>query len=330
MSSDIVNTHKLNQQASEYVVRLYSGELTAKEEQQILDWCSERDEHQAAFDAALSVWEDASALTPKAGWREQLEKRFYTWRYIAASVVIAIFASMLLIHNEYPAEKTLFQAAQYYKTGIGEVSNVGLPDGSTVTLNTDTNIKVEFTPVQRELWLNKGEAFFDIAKDTSRPFIIHTDTKMVTVVGTKFNIKLSHSGFNIAVTEGIVAVQDSTKVASRGDSQHDNKPLLLEAGAVASFSKDSALIAKQNTSAVEKAKSWTTGYLRFDDERLEKVIESFNRYRSRKIVIDPALVDMRISGVFKLSDGDSILSALEATLPVEVVKTEKNIKLVKK
>ena len=330
MSSDIVNKRALNQQASEYVVRLYSGELTAKEEQQILDWCSESDVHQSAFNAALSVWEEAAALTPKAGWREQLEKRFYEWRYIAASVVIAVFVSMLLIHNNYPTEKKLFQAAQYYKTGIGEVSNVGLPDGSTVTLNTDTNIKVEFTPAQRELWLNKGEAFFDIAKDTLRPFIIHTDTKVVRVVGTKFNIRLSQSGFNIAVTEGIVAVQDNPQLASSGASQHDNKPLLLEAGAVASFSKDSALITKQNTNAVEKAKSWTTGYLRFDDERLEKVIEGFNRYRNRKIVIDPALVDMRISGVFKLSDGDSILSALEATLPIEVEKTEENIKLVKK
>ena len=327
MSRDIVSKRALNQQASEYVVRLYSGELTAKEEQQILDWCSESDEHQSAFDAALSVWDDAASLTPKAGWRAQLEKRFYAWRYLAASVVIAVLVSMLLLHNNYPTEKTLFQAAQYYKTGIGEVSNVGLPDGSTVTLNTDTNIKVEFTPIQRELWLNRGEAFFDIAKDRSRPFIIHTDTKVVTVVGTKFNIKLSQSGFNIAVTEGIVAVQDTTKVAS---SAADNKPLLLEAGAVASFSKDSALITKQNTNAVEQAKSWTTGYLRFDDERLDKVIESFNRYRNRKIVIDPALVDMRISGVFKLSDGDSILNALEATLPIEIEKTEKKITLVKK
>ena len=149
------------------------------------------------------------------------------------------------------------------------------------------------------------------------------------VVGTKFNIKLSQAGFNIAVEEGIVAIEEKAEPNTDKPAKDDTQ-VLLEAGAVASFNDTSALIAKQSVDSVVKAQSWRTGYLRFDEERLEKVITSFNRYRSKKIVISQEIADLRISGVFKLSDGDAILTALEATLPVEIKKENEKVKLVKK
>lgn len=166
--------------------------------------------------------------------------------------------------------------------------------------------------------------FFDIAKDRSRPFLIHTANKTVRVVGTKFNIKLSQAGFDIAVEEGTVAIEEKAEPNTDKPAKDDTQ-VLLEAGAVASFNDTSALIAKQSVDSVVKAQSWRTGYLRFDEERLEKVITSFNRYRSKKIVISQEIADLRISGVFKLSDGDAILTALEATLPVEIKKRMKRL-----
>jgi transmembrane sensor len=325
-----LNQHSINKRASEYVVRLYSGELTAKEESEILEWCDAKGAHQAAFNDALYLWETSAQIAPHVGWRQKLEKRFYRMRYLAASIVVASFCFLLITHHNAPDQSIdNSELANNYSTAIGEVSNVGLSDGSTITLNTDTRINIKFSEAHRELWLEQGEAFFDIAKDRSRPFLIHTANKTVRVVGTKFNIKLSQAGFDIAVEEGIVAIEEKAGANTDKPAKNDTQ-VLLEAGAVASFNDTSALIAKQSVDSVVKAQSWRTGYLRFDEERLEKVITSFNRYRSKKIVISQEIADLRISGVFKLSDGDAILTALEATLPVEIKKENEKVKLVKK
>ncbi|HAI71328.1 MAG TPA: iron dicitrate transport regulator FecR [Alteromonas australica] len=329
MTSDANTQSKINQTASNYVVRLYSGELTAKEEQDILAWCNESERHQSAFDKAIKVWDAASALPMSIGWREKLEGRFYHIRYMAASIVVALFCLTLYLHHSLQGEPSVTSPSQHYATAIGEVSNVGLSDGSTITLNTDTAVTVTFSAQARELWLLKGEAFFDIAKAPARPFLIHTGDKTIRVVGTKFNVKLSDSGFDIAVAEGIVAIEEATS-RNAANPEVKPEPVLLEAGAMATFNHNNALIAKQNKDVVDKAQSWRSGYLRFDDERLDKIIESFNRYRTKKIVVDEEVSSLRISGVFKLSEGDAILTALEATLPIDVQKSEENITVVKK
>jgi len=329
MATGLNQQDSIHKRASEYVVRLYSGELTGKEESEILDWCDETDAHQRAFNDALVLWEASAHLTLPIGWRQKLEKRFYRMRYMAATIVVTAFCFLLVAQNTTMNKTLTNELANHYSTAIGEVSNVGLPDGSAITLNTDTRIKVKFNQERRELWLDQGEAFFEIAKDRARPFLIHTAKKTVRVVGTKFNIKLSQTGFEIAVAEGIVAVEEKNEHS--GDRPNvQSEQVMLEAGAVASFNDTSALIAKENVDTVVKAQSWRTGYLRFDDERLDKVIASFNRYRSQKIVIDKDVADLRISGVFKLSEGDAILTALEATLPIEAKRESANIRLVKK
>ncbi|GAB2693868.1 FecR domain-containing protein [Aliiglaciecola sp. 3_MG-2023] len=329
MTTALSHQKAINKQASEFVVRLYSGELTAKEEERIICWCEENEFHQQAFDQALSLWDMSAELSPHVGWRQKLEKRFYHLRYLAASILVFMFSFMLFFNTTSIDTSVQPQLPSTYRTAIGEISSVGLPDGSTISLNTNTQINVEFNDNYRELWLQTGEAFFDIAKDPSRPFLIHTGTKTVRVVGTKFNIKLSQSGFDIAVAEGIVAVEESAKSGSNQQVEK-SEGVFLEAGAIASFNNSNAIIAKKNEVTVEKAQSWRTGYLRFDDERLEKVIASFNRYRTKKIEIDDKLAHLRISGVFKLSDGDAILTALEATLPIEAQIDTDRIILLKK
>ncbi|WP_334019144.1 FecR family protein [Alteromonas sp. S015] len=326
MSSEINRQNFISQQASEYVTRLYSGELTAKEELEITTWCEASDVNRAAFEQALAIWEVAPELSQKSSWRDKLERRFYHLRYFAASVFLVAACFLLFLKSESTAPKESLNIEQHYATATGEVSNIGLSDGSQITLNTATEIKVNLTRNKRELWLEKGEAFFDIAKDKSRPFLIYTNAKTVRVVGTKFNIKLSESGFDISVSEGVVAVESDNPPTS----VPEHTPLYLEAGAVASFKASSSLVTKKNDEKVEKAHSWRSGYLRFDDEQLAHVIDSFNRYRSKKITIDESAANLKISGVFKLSDGDAILTALEATLPIHIEETEKNIKIVKK
>lgn len=92
MSSDQTKQSALDQIASQYVVRLYSGELTAKEEREILTWCAADEANQQAFDQSLMLWESSSQLIISIGWRDKLERRFHRYRYVAASLLVALIA----------------------------------------------------------------------------------------------------------------------------------------------------------------------------------------------------------------------------------------------
>jgi len=203
-----------------------------------------------------------------------------------------------------------------YQTVIGQVSTVTLPDGSELTLNTATTVRIDFTGKERQVWLQSGEAFFDVAKDPERPFSINTGMQTIRVLGTQFNVRKSADSIQVAVTEGIVSVHNNAKTAANNAPWQD---AYLPAGSVAAFSESSKVVSNNQPFKANSAQSWRTGIFRFDDESLANVVAEFNRYRHQKLVIeDPQAADLKISGVFHLKDGDSLINALKATLPIKV------------
>ena len=322
-----MNQELISQQAADFVARLYSGELSAEEEKKIYVWCEQSPTHQQEFDAMLVIWDGSSQLyqTPKTP-RKSMGN--YWFSGLAASLVCTVLAlwflavqpssSLYQVSNERPNQ---------YETAIGEISTIGLPDGSVVTLNTDSAIRIDFTGVQRRLWLVRGEAYFDVAKDPNRVFSINTGEKTIRVIGTKFNVRKSEQTLKISVTEGLVAVQPSTR-SSTDQIEFSHAETLLPAGSIGAFNGTSEVIAKVTPKEVLSDQQWRKGVFRFDDEPLSKVITEFNRYRQKKITLQSeGLGKLKISGVFKLKDGDSILSALEAALPVDVARYPNYIEL---
>lgn len=325
-----VNQELISQQAAKFVARLYSGELSPEEEKQIYAWCERRPEHQHEFDTMLALWDTSGQLyqTPKSPHKSP---RGYWFMGMAASFVCALLAVWFLA---VPQPNALYQLANerqtQYETAIGEISTVGLPDGSAVTLNTDSAINIDFSGVQRRIWLIRGEAFFDVAKDPTRVFSINTGEKTIRVIGTKFNVRKSEQTLKVSVTEGLVAVQPSART-SDDQIEFDKAETLLAAGSIGAFNGTSEVIAKVTSKEVLAHQQWRQGVFRFDNEPLSKVITEFNRYRLKKITLrNTDLGKLKISGVFKLKDGDSILSALEAALPVEVERYPNYIELTAK
>lgn len=216
---------------------------------------------------------------------------------IAATILVASIGALLLA-TQFSAER--------YVTPVGSIASIPLPDGSNVTLNTGSDIRVDLTETERLVRLESGEAFFEVAKDAKRPFVVAAGGKRVTAVGTKFSVRRDGDDVSVIVTEG--------KVRIDGTAQ---QPMLL-AGAMAHTSKQQLDVRAGSAQQVEEALSWRTGYLIFDTTDLADAIAQFNRYTHRKIVIqDPQIAGLHVSGKFRATNSEAFVRILSDNFGIE-------------
>ncbi|HVK98399.1 MAG TPA: FecR domain-containing protein, partial [Dongiaceae bacterium] len=207
-------------------------------------------------------------------------------------------------------------------TAIGEHREVVLPDGSQLHLNTATRVDVNFNAEQRLIRLLSGEILVTTAPDPagrsfengsfksdsfeSRPFIVQTDAGRIRALGTRFSVQtLDRNQIRVSVYEHAVAIQPQ-------QSQTETR---LEQGQSGEF--DTSRLQSISTQ-LQEAPAWTRGQIISDDQRLEDFLTELNRYRPGLLRCDPAVADLRISGVFQLKDTDQVLAAVTNTLPVRV------------
>jgi len=202
--------------------------------------------------------------------------------------------------------------ADSYRTQIGAITTVPLSDGSKVTLNTDSQIHVELNPTMRRIKLDQGEAFFEVAKDAARSFVVDIADKRVVAVGTKFSVRRDNNDIRVLVTEGRVRIE------RRGISS-EAVQTQLTAGSEARTAQAAILVDQPAPAQVEQLLSWRTGYIMFRDTALADAVADFNRYTARKIVIeDPAIAGIRIGGNFRSDDADAFLWLLQSGFPINV------------
>ncbi|RXS44536.1 DUF4974 domain-containing protein [Idiomarina sp. 29L] len=329
---------KVQKQAAYYVTRLFSGELTASEEREIQKWLNEDISHKREFNAILAIWQHSEVAYRSTKRASHLKRSFS----FAASILITAITVYFLI-NALPYFSPASQEVKRnqlltnkvhnpiimtkaFQSSVGEVRQVDLPDGSTVTLNTDSEISVMLTSEQRLVELHRGEVFFDIQKENSRPFIINTGEQRITVLGTRFTVRknTAEDSLKISVIEGVVEF-DTLKT-------NTNKTIrLLTSGDIATYENKHKKISLTRANRNNQQPGWIKGVLRFDNAPLSEVIAELNRYRTKQIqMVFAQQEQFRISGVFRLSDDDSVLNAITATLPVKVHETEHAIELSKK
>lgn len=357
MSKHEQRQEHIQQTAAQFVTRLYSGELSGHEERQLQKWRNEHRDHEQALQTMLALWDLSSHLYQPVAQKRTFRRRLRSWAISAAAGVLLSAGILYLATNENtmasdPAVSIVAQTSvgesssiqsgyrkptatvgkpeavrqehRYLRTGTGEVDTIALSDGSIVTLNTKTTLQVAFNDAERYVVLVEGEAFFDVESDVQRPFVIDTGEQEIRVLGTKFNVRKEESGVRVAVVEGKVAVTRVSSIPS-ANSMNDNYPAsfdaedyLLEAGAIGSFSTTADVVASTNFAQVSEAQNWRRGIFRFDDSSLAEVVKEFNRYRSHKIhLVNEETGNLRISGVFHFNDGEGLLQALSASLPIE-------------
>jgi transmembrane sensor len=206
-----------------------------------------------------------------------------------------------------------------YETGIGGREEIALSDGSTVDLNTNTELTTRITGSRRDIMLTRGEALFHVAHDPTRPFYVTAGGAVVRAVGTEFSVRIRDpEHVDVLVAEGRVAVG-----APGTDANFENPTLLasapkVSAGEAASVRGTTVSVTRLPSKDVTRKLAWTAGRLAFQGETLDDAVQEFNRYNQRQITIaDPSLLQVQVGGIFLATDPDSFVAALQKSFGIQ-------------
>ena len=307
-------------EAATWFAKQQGGRLTASEASAFEKWQNADPRNRLAYEQCAHLWLMTSSLraAPKIAEERAIAQRLVArrsgfesrWRAIAAvaAVVVVGFTFYAIGMRPHYTE---------YATAVGEQELVHLDDGSNVTLNTQSRLQVRYSEGERLVVLQQGEAFFSVAKNAARPFVVEARGSRVQALGTAFNVALSAADIEVAVTEGTVAV--STGEASAKEGTQSAVLAKLSAGEGVRYAPGQHDGDKFKVN-LEQVTAWQSRKIYFDNERLTDAIADYNRYTKQRVVlVDRQLADQRISGVFNMGDMDSFTFALQQTFNARIV-----------
>lgn len=315
--------------AAEWVVRLDRG-LSEAERAELERWLAGDMRRRGALARTKAIWfhaDRASSLgqapiqgeagpTP-ARWAGRLSRRSVLagGSALAASLAVGAMTLPLLVNR-----------GQRLTSQVGEVRRVPLEDGSTVTLDTDSVIETAFSGTARTVHLVSGAAYFDVAHDSARPFLVHAREVTVRVIGTAFSIvALARAPIVVTVSRGHVAIAQK---AAKGQELHltpnmrailhDTIPPGSPIGTIVSVDPD----------ALQRALAWRDGMLAFQGETLSDAVARFRRYGGPSIEVEgQALARQPISGLFAASDPRGFARAVAISLDATMQQDGNTIRL---
>lgn len=312
--------------ASDWIGKLDRG-LSEEEERQFEAWLFESDRNYVVFMEMAKLWDRMDILSTIGDVRPEASKSSSgRWHYalpVAATVALAaIFAWDIYTRDLVePTPTVIAQESQVFETSTGQRSKYDLNDGTTIVLNTNTRVIVEYTSKNRLLYLEKGELHVEAASDPSRPLSVYLGDRVVQAVGTEFNVEISHDqSIEIVVTEGIVMVGIVDEDVANRISE---EPILLPPTSTLIAAGQEVIV--QATDAVQEEivpdaiddeeiavkLSWRDGNLIFRGESLEEAISEVGRYTAVEFVfLDEDAKKRKVSGLFRAGDVEGLLVAL--------------------
>lgn len=228
---------------------------------------------------------------------------------------VACAAALLLMTGGAFLIRGLLGSGNTVQTAHGEQRILVLKDGSVVHLNSDTRIRVRLGERERRIQLDRGQALFDVAHDTARPFRVSAGNTEVTAVGTTFDVRRLVAGTQVTVVEGRVDVTREIDARSgSADASTASRRLRLDAGerVEVRVADSSGAALRPATVDARQATAWTRRQIVVQDRPLEEVVQEFNRYTGTPIEIEgDALAKVRVGGVFDAYDTESFLLFVE-------------------
>jgi transmembrane sensor len=186
---------------------------------------------------------------------------------------------------------------------------LALLDGSSAELNASTGVRTDFRYGRRIVHLDRGEAFFSVAKDAAHPFFVETPAGKVRVTGTKFNVRLEENGAaEVTLLEGTVVFERDDSSARRAELTPGQQFDSARVGVLTLTSSD-----------LENVTAWRQGRLAFDGLTLAEVAARLSAFHGVHIDVDPAAAGFRPGGSFPVDNLPAILHALETALDVRVL-----------
>ena len=336
---------------SAWFAKVNAGDLSGQTNQEFLEWLERNSANEQNYEKCELIWElcgelehDPEIAAAIAACDEEIRIRTEaqssrsafsadrTSRLQRLLIPLRSKVGMLAMAAAVLLAIWIPQMPLTYDTEIGERRSVTLADGSSVTLNTDTELVVRFQASQRDIELKRGEAIFNVAHDADRPFVVHAAHGTARAVGTRFNVLLEQDQVTVSVLEGSVAVR--SRVTDRDTSQPGAEPApaanvkLLKVGEAVNYWEEGT-ISEPRKARLGRIDAWQQGKLEFDSDSLASVIKEHNRYALKKIVIaDDDLNKIQVSGVFNANDTKSLLFALQEAFGIRAVHRQSMILLI--
>jgi transmembrane sensor len=304
-------------------------------------WQARSAAHREAFEKCTDVWQDIprikladaySAASASRAGQAAIGYRRATWRWAAATgvAVFAIGGALLLQH---------WRSLGAYSTDVGEQRLVVLEDGTRVLLNTGTQVRAAFSPAQRSVEVDAGEALFEVAKDASRPFVVHVAGSEVVAVGTAFAVRFIEGpgdadALAVTLIEGQVSVRPVAE--HRAGSMAPDRAVQLRPGDRLLLDQrqrtgEAGPVVRVDRPNVEQVTAWKRREAVFQAVSIADAVAEMNRYSRTPIVLADAVQaeKLHVSGVFRTGDNAGFARAVAAVHGLTVRDGEGRLELTK-
>ncbi|WP_411818658.1 FecR family protein [Hyphococcus sp. DH-69] len=335
---------EIRAEAANWFARVESREMTPDMRDELSQWLKSSHAHEEEFERLSGLWGDLDILeelnylevpdNPENRNILRLKTRPTRRVVFGIAASVAILAGLgsfqIFLNLRNPTQ------SEYFQTALGRQQTVQLIDGSTVTINTDSEINVQITRDARNVYLLKGEAHFDVASNPKRQFSVYAGDGIVRAIGTAFSVQVHDDDVEVFVSEGRVeliakpepvAEPASGAVSERVRVPNEKVPLTeIAAGDHARFNRDKLdYVAPMTEAEINRKLAWRHGMLAFAGEPLSEVIGEVSRYTDFQIeVAEPSLNKVPIGGYFKVGEVEGLLEALEETFDIKVERIDGN------
>jgi transmembrane sensor len=290
--------------AAAWVARMdATSDWTERDEAELQAWLDGDPLRQGALLQCQAAW--SSLDSPRVAPAASRPDRRRIW--LSATGLMAASIAAVGVY--------LAQAPDAYQTQVGEIRRVPLADGSVAAVNTASRLEFKVVDGRREAKLQRGEAWFQVAKDPRHPFVVEAGRVRVQAVGTAFSVRRGEAGAEVLVNEGVV------EAWAAGAEGHR---IRIGAGQRA-FVTDDASITKvaASPSSVDRALAWRAGRIDLSNDRLGSAVAEFNRYNRAQIVLaDASLAEERFDGVFRIDDPQGFAEAIALSLDLPVDRSD--------
>lgn len=332
----------IEEEAGLWLIKIDERQLSQDETRELLVWVRRSDYHRNYLVRLAGQWDSMAALSKLSALFPLVEYQAekgrgstghwwstgsgvfgISWQPVAAlCLVIAVIVGW---------QSTLFlgaSAPKNYITDVGELGRHTLSDGSIISLNTNTQVQVDYSGSHRKITLLQGEANFDVAKNKDKPFMVHAGSGVVRAVGTAFNVRFAgRDTVAVIVTEGRVNVMSQGVALTAGfKGQVGDQHVILDAGQRVLYSevseKNDAMsidVVPIDPDVLERKLAWQQGSLVFKGETLEKAIAEISRYTTKQLIIaDASLSLLEVGGRYRTDNIDSLLMSLADVMDIEI------------
>lgn len=290
-------------EAAGWLERRSDAQWRAEDEAAFEAWLNASPANRVAYLRLDAGWRRAESLidmpAPRAGILPMM------FKLAAAFAVVAMLGAASAYVLLKPHDRT-------YSTGVGQHETVSFADGSKIELNTSTVLRARMTTSERIVWLEKGEAYFQVRHDPAHPFVVMAGDRRVTDLGTKFLVRRDSRKFEVAVMQGRVWLDAM-------DKKPQTQVALLSQGDIATATPKAITVTHESLQKLGTALGWRKGVLIFSHATLAEAAREFNRYNKRQIVFaDDKSGERLIGGTFPATDVDAFTNAVQIAFGLHV------------